>query len=371
MLLEDVLQRGRNNFDLLRLIAACMVVIGHSYAFYPQSGWDPLLVLTHHESTGSLAVFCFFLISGMLVSASWERDPVVWRYLLHRAARLWPALLVNTLLLALLIVPLWDSDRSYGQMLGLPQLWRWLLHVVLLGNAEVLAVPHSFVSSHLPYYPNPVVWTLPIELKAYLFVLVLGLIGSRDHAWRFWLAMALALAGLGQMTLHPSAIAFWADWGRRAIGYTAPPILLFLVGILLYRWRRQVPIHAWPVPLLGIAAYMLRDSVFGEALWLSTWMLLLLWLAAWPALRRWAPAEDRSYGVYLYAFPVQQMLACLSPHLNHWLSLILVLPATWTLAGWSWHFVERPALRWAQSYGAGRSLIRNSCLCPPPKQIGG
>ena len=57
---------------------------------------------------------------------------------------------------------------------------------------------------------------------------------------------------------------------------------------------------------------------------------------------------DFSYGVYVYAFPCQQMLAALlGKDLQPWsffgLSLLLVLP----LGVASWYLVERPALAWA------------------------
>ncbi len=348
--LDDVLLTGRNNFDLLRLCAALMVVVGHSYFFYPStSGWDPLLILTHHESTGSLAVFTFFLISGMLVSASWERDPRVLPFLGHRVMRLWPALLVNALLLTFLIVPLWSTDLSYGQALRNPALWHWFRHTLTLWSGGVILVPHAFLG--LPFKevsPNAVVWTLSLEFKAYLLVLAMGWSLAFTHTWRFILAMSLAFLALWWTFYHPPTLAVLADWGRLVPGYTAPPVLFFLFGVLLYRYRSRVLIYAWPLPFCALATYLARDTRCGEALLLVTWAWLILWLAAWPRLRVWIPAQDRSYGVYLYAFPVQQMLACLTPHLNHWLSLFLVLPTTWALAGWSWRFVEHPALLWVR-----------------------
>ncbi len=347
--LDDVLRAGRNNFDLLRLCAALAVVVGHSYVFYPRtSGWDLLLLLTHHESTGSLAVFTFFLISGMLVSASWERDPRVLAYLSHRIMRLWPALWVNTLLLTFLVVPLWSTDLSYGQALRNPSLWHWFRHTLSLWSGTVVPVAQAFLGLPFKATPNAVVWTLPLEFKAYLLVLAMGWGLAFQQTWRFILAMTLATLALAWTYLHPPALAVLADWGRLVPGYTAPPVLFFLFGVLLYRYRTRVVIHAWPLPLALLLTYLVRDRRGGEVVLLLTWTWLILWLAAWPRLRAWIPAQDRSYGVYLYDFPVQQMLACLTPHLNHWLSLFIVLPATWALAGWSWRFVEHPALLWVR-----------------------
>src|SRR6185312_16122994 len=78
--LSQTLVRGNNNFDLLRLIAALMVMLGHSYGI--QGGeMESMLRFSHLESFGSLAVYAFFMISGMLVSASFANQSSTFRFI--------------------------------------------------------------------------------------------------------------------------------------------------------------------------------------------------------------------------------------------------------------------------------------------------
>jgi peptidoglycan/LPS O-acetylase OafA/YrhL len=64
------------------------------------------------------------------------------------------------------------------------------------------------------------------------------------------------------------------------------------------------------------------------------------WLS-WPAFNR---IGDYSYGVYVYAFPIQQTLVERIPLIEPLPLFALALPATLAVAALSWHFVEAPAL---------------------------
>src|SRR5437879_4118713 len=91
--LADILQKGKNNFDMIRLLAALGVMFGHSFAIQPYHGTaEPILRFTGLEYSGSLAVYTFFLLSGILVTASAMRQKSPAEFFALRAARIWPAL---------------------------------------------------------------------------------------------------------------------------------------------------------------------------------------------------------------------------------------------------------------------------------------
>jgi len=58
-----------------------------------------------------------------------------------------------------------------------------------------------------------------------------------------------------------------------------------------------------------------------------------------------AGGGDVSYGLYIYAFPVEQALVALHPHLGWGALALSSLAATYVLALASWRLVERPSLR--------------------------
>jgi peptidoglycan/LPS O-acetylase OafA/YrhL len=64
---------------------------------------------------------------------------------------------------------------------------------------------------------------------------------------------------------------------------------------------------------------------------------------------------DYSYGIYVYAFPVQQTLIALLAPMSSWLLFALATPLTTALAVASWHAVEKPALRLKRAFGGSTS----------------
>lgn len=106
MLLAALLRRDRNNLDLFRLIAACMVIVAHAYPLSGVAQGDWVLKLLVHDNAGSLAVKLFFFLSGVVVTTSLltKGDPL--RFILARVFRIWPAMAVSILLCALILGPL-------------------------------------------------------------------------------------------------------------------------------------------------------------------------------------------------------------------------------------------------------------------------
>src|SRR5205823_1822192 len=98
---EERNQEAGDGFGLMRIAAALMVIVAHSFpiaAGLPDPTWHSRQV---DLSFGSGAVDIFFVISGYLVTASWIRDPHPFRFSVRRIARIWPGLLM------MLVVTTW------------------------------------------------------------------------------------------------------------------------------------------------------------------------------------------------------------------------------------------------------------------------
>jgi peptidoglycan/LPS O-acetylase OafA/YrhL len=123
----------------------------------------------------------------------------------------------------------------------------------------------------------------------------------------------------------------------------------FFSGVLAWVWRDRIPL-SWPLALAGVAAALLLPR--NNAAYLPVMQLTFSYLAMVAAFRlprvimrisRRLP--DYSYGIYIYAFPAQQLalgLGATTPLTNIMLGLVLTIP----LAAASWHFIEKPALAW-------------------------
>ena len=105
MLLANLLRRDRNNLDLFRLIAACMVIVAHAYPLTGAAQGDWVLKLLGHDNAGSLAVKLFFFLSGLVVTTSLLNKGYPLHFMLARIFRIWPAMSVTILLCALILGP--------------------------------------------------------------------------------------------------------------------------------------------------------------------------------------------------------------------------------------------------------------------------
>ena len=341
--LAATLVRGNNNFDLIRLLAALAVMLGHSYGFQAGSSFESMLAFTHLESFGSLAVYAFFMISGMLVSASFVQQRSAVKFIGLRAVRIWPAAMVCAVFIAVVVGPSFSRLPSAAYFSD-PQLFGWLFHNMSLLGRVGGPLPGLFDDSHAKSLVNAPVWTLPVELKCYLIVLAGGLLGALGSAWRTLALVALGAAIFAAFATHPSRYFSMGDFFTLQLGYSFYPVPFFLLGMLLHAFRASILLSWKPVVLLSAGYLALRYSVPGTVLFYTAFVYGVLWLASADALRKLKPRHDYSYGVYLYGFVVQQIVSVLYPAMNNYLAFAVALPFTLALAALSWHLVERPCL---------------------------
>lgn len=320
--------RGRDNaFDVLRLLGATLVLVSHSFALVGLA--EPML---GHSSLGAIGVEIFFAISGFLIAASWISEPRLRAFLVKRALRILPALFVTVMLSAFLLGPLL-STTSPGAYMSSSMPVRYVVEnmgAVMTGGTAVnvnYALPGVF-GGHPSDAVNGSLWTLPVEVRAYFFVILLGLTGILLR----WLWIPV-VAGLAFLVVAGSE--------------TELLLVLFLVASLLYVHRDRVPLHR------GIALAALAAWTFGA--WLehggalialaAPYLILYVAYRAPGAVRLLTRRGDVSYGLYLLAFPVQQVAVHLLPGLSALGLIAISLPITYLLATLSWRIVERPALR--------------------------
>lgn len=335
--LADAWRRGGNNFNLLRLVAAWLVIHGHAWAITDTPGGDVVARLTGTKFAGALAVDVFFVISGFLIAASLERHRPG-PYLLARALRLLPGLAVCVALSVLVLGPLLTTDPGYWRD---PRTWDYLWVNASLWSSRY------FLPGVFSGLPNPAVngslWTLPVEARLYLALLLAalaGLLAPRRYLPLWALGIAL-LAG----------IAWWRRPLPDHLANYAWCTAFFATGTLLWVLRDRVRLHGAPLLALLAAAALARGTPAFAAVYFALVGYGTLWLALvprWPRIRH----VDLSYGLYLYGWPAAQLVQTASPggpwHNTLWASLLAL-----GLATGSWFLVERPALRLkARLFGA-------------------
>ena len=282
----------RNNFDALRVIGAFLVLISHQFAL--SGRWEPRFVGDH--SFGNLGVLIFFSISGFLVTSSWTNDPHILRFVARRILRLAPALCVS----------------------------------IPLTLAVILTLGLNGFPENPRHLTNGSLWTIKYEIACYALLLIAGVATRRP-------AIALAVGVFGYFVVS----------GMQP-GYAVLPYLglFFSAGSLLqaYPYLRK-PLPTLLFLVMGSALVLVDQTKLGLAFIVPP-LTIAIGLRSWPGLRDVSAIGDLSYGIYIYAWPVQQIgVALLGRQKPYFELLSMTIPVTLALATVSWYLVERTALR--------------------------
>jgi len=342
--LEERVLASVNNFDVLRLVAATMVLVSHSF---PLSGHDEPFAAVLGLSLGGLGVLMFFAISGFLIAKSWCSDPRWKAFFIKRALRIMPGLIVAGLVAALVIGPLF-TDLSLGTYLTSAGIYEFLARNSLLFTFDQ-TLPGVFTTNVYTGVVNGSLWTLPLEVCAYGLLATLGVLGLLRRPWAVLALLAfltVVTSPYSGVKLNVAASPGGVDGGQLETG--ADLVAIFVASSALFLYRHWIPLH--PALFVAVVASFLlsRHTNLYVTVMIVAVPYAALFLAYWrPSRVRIVTRNgDLSYGIYIYAFPVQQAVAHLWDSDLHALTMIVVsLPVTYALAWLSWRLVESPALR--------------------------
>lgn len=328
-------------FDLLRIVAAVVVILSHAF---PLSGHpEPVATFLgdYGLTFGALAVATFFVISGFLITMSWNISPRAVPYAVKRLARIWPAFLIVVFAAAFVVGPL-VTTLSAREYFTNRQTWSYVAHNVFMSPIKY-HLPGVFGT--LPHHAvNGSLWTLPYEVLAYIGVLLLGLVGLMSKRavvlTMFIVALIVFRLDVASHRLHMNI-----DVGGMTFALLLGLGTWFLAGATLYLYRDRLP---WSY---SVAAGALAATVLGAATGEAVLFFVgFSYLVVFVGTRQWAGAErvhrfgDPSYGIYLYAFPIQQLLV-LAGIRGAWSLFLAATPITIVFGYASWHVIERPAMR--------------------------
>lgn len=348
----DGISIRHNSIGALRLLLAVLVIYTHAF-YLGGFGPEPLDRWGHGTMTaGYLAVQCFFVLSGWLVAISWCRQPRLGRFLWHRGLRIAPALWLCLAVTAFVFTPLlWltaEGPRTPFFQLE-PSAWGYVWHNLVQPRSQIAIGPFPSGGAWNGDW-NGSLWTLFYEGACYLMVAGLGLAGLLGR-WRrlgtgliaTLLVLHIITVVLPSGTLPVVLLRFYDTPGKLLT-------LHFLAGAVWAVWFRDLA----PRPRsLWVAAALLPVLVvswhFSAHLWLFPFLLPLIVLGLAQS-RLCVSFEKRvggdySYGLYLYGYPVQQILACYHVHdrgFTVYLASSLLLGLACAVA--SWHLLEKPAL---------------------------
>lgn len=346
------LSSGRDNhFNLIRLLAAAAVLVSHSFPLAGGEQAGEPLRSNLGMTLGEVAVVTFFCISGFFISMSQDRSRGTVDFFAARALRIFPGLTLVVLVCAFVIGPAF-TQLGTAQYLSDPQTYRYVLHNIALRTEFQL--PGLFQNNPFPGI-NGSLWTLFYEALLYVLVGVSGVLALfRDNRRFLGLLVIYLTAYIAFQWLQERSDTLAAMGQLDALFKWSLPFVLGMAG---YRYRERLHLRGWyAVPLLAIAALCLNRTGFYEA-FVLLWTYLVF-LAGFSARRLpFKLPGDYSYGLYIWAFPIQEILAHLLPGISPWQMMALAMPLSLVAAALSWHGLEKPCMAmrggWVERLEAG------------------
>jgi peptidoglycan/LPS O-acetylase OafA/YrhL len=337
--LADVLSPERNSFGLLRFAMATLVLISHSYLYSAGTSAAEPLDSWLGRSLGECAVQVFFLLSGVMVAQSFDRSRSIIDFAVARVLRIFPALIVCVLATSFLLGPI-VSSLSPADYLANPELYRYIAKTLTLSTGSA-TLPGVFDANAYAGYVNSSLWTLKYEVACYFGLALLGAAALFDQRWRSAAIIGLTvLVATVSLSLPSDPAAFGFIENLRYF------TVFFFGGVLAYLVRRHLPITGFALlPLFVLFAFSARTP-FAEV----CAALFLGYGALWAATKTFGPLRrlcnryDTSFGIYIFAGPIEQALLWLDPSLTPAAVALAAFAIVLPIAFASWIVIEKPSL---------------------------
>lgn len=348
--LASVTHSRDNNFNLIRFIAAAMVLVSHSFAL--RTGLEvnePLYRLG--MSLGGVAVDVFFVTSGFLITGSLLNRRGLVAFVWARILRIYPALIV-AVLFTVVVVGWYFTDLQAAEYFARPEIFKyvWKNATLVLGGYEGL--PGVFLRSPFPSAVNGSLWTLPWEVRMYAILLSLGIV-IRVTKLDGPTALRRAVVLLGVVSLAGHIVNHYLVLST-AIRLTLMLRLaaMFFIGASLYLLKERVLVSRRV--MVAMLCMLLLATTSRDLFYLCYHLFigyLVIGAAYLPSQRlhgfnKWG---DYSYGMYLYAFPIQQSVVALVPGISAVQYVMDSFVITFCLAFLSWHLIEKRSLKFKDS----------------------
>lgn len=313
-----------------------MVIYGHAAAI-TGGGGPPDLVgwLGWGGYSGDVAVDLFFITSGFLVTGSILRQRSVLTFLWARALRIVPGYAVCMLASAFVLGAL-STSLPLGEYMRNSETRDYVWRNLHFGTDLRWELPGVFIDNPQRSTVNGSIWTLPAEVRLYVWIALLGLCGVFSRRWLATLVLALLLlcSLVAPEMLCLGSVPEYPRWGG-----------LFVVGAACFVNRDRVPLHGGIAFACVCLAWALRATSYYPFAFAAAEVAFVFWFAygtRWYGFNRFG---DYSFGLYLWGFPMQQQLVAHQwPQLTTLTNAALGFGLALLIGIASWHLVEKPAL---------------------------
>lgn len=342
----------KNSFDFIRFFAAAMVVFSHSFALVGLG--EPLI---GGNTFGGTAVWIFFILSGFLIAASWDQYPRLNVFLAKRALRIFPGLAVM-IILTIVVCGLFYTSLSLVDYITNTSTITYLNNILLYNNQ--FSLPGVFTDNPFPKSVNGSLWTLAYEFTMYLTVAIIGI-------FNIYRKIGIVKIWAGLFVLQAIILIIGSDKFDFSIFYIrfdriVMLALMFMSGVMYHKLRKKIELRT-SFGFIALILYLTIVTLLPDITSLAAATLLvyaIFALGSNRALSSFGRYGDFSYGIYIYSFPIQQMLVASLGLSEPYMLFALALPISTVFAALSWWFVESKALKLKHKIPYDRYPVRQT-----------
>ena len=331
------------NLSWIRLLAAISVLFSHSFLIAEgDERNEPVESLTG-EILGIYGVFVFFIISGFLVTRSCLAAPSQKSYFWNRFLRVYPGYAASIIICLFVVCPLFTSPspENHGHPLSLFDDFArslFFLDNILLCDGAWFYRSQNGMGEVL----NGVYWTIKIEVILYIILALLKKLNLLKP--KFVLTLALGSTGLFLADKYPHFELWGLTFGMP--GFFAGSFLFLLMSKREFKFSTAL---VFIFLLLVSGFFGLLPKLFPL---LAAYPVLALGFLKLPDFDLKLRSADYSYGMYLFGWPVQQVLrSFVGNSMSGWTFFLLSVPLVFIFSTLSWQLIEKPCLRFKKSRG--------------------
>ncbi|MBN2689731.1 MAG: acyltransferase [Gammaproteobacteria bacterium] len=331
-----------NNFNLLRVIFASLVIYSHSYVLSLGVGYgkDPIEQMIG-LSLGALSVNAFFVVSGFLVTKSLLIRKNLFKYFLARFFRIYPGLFFAVLFSVFIVGVIFTRSSLFYYFTHKGATLHYIWHNITLTGDLKFGLPGVFLKNPLPRSLIIPIWTLPWEIKMYISLALFGVLGIMKKPF-FMLVMTVIFT-----------VVFFANdafslFHGRYIHDLLQFLTFFYLGSCFYLFRDNI-ILGTRFFLLSIILVVFSFKFFWFKylfyLFSVYWVFFLAYVPSGKIIRGYNKFGDYSYGLYIYGFMIQQSIVAIYTGVTPIKLFVLAFGVTLIIAVLSWHNIESRFLR--------------------------
>ncbi len=337
------LQPNNNNFGFLRLFFASLVIVSHSPEIIDQNRSREILTnIFGTISFGELAVDSFFLISGYLILKSFYSTSTVKSYFTKRILRIYPGFIVASLFCIFVVTPL---AGGLSLILNLhPTDWLTAFTKLLILDSPAV---DGLLMGNEPFALNGAMWSVWLEFLCYASIPVFFLLGLHKKPLYIVVTITTASLFLFLLITHKD---IWLPYPLRISAYLSTRLLsAFLIGGAFYYfrdkiiWTRNLSLASFALLIVCLNYKYTAELgyfVFGGYLIFNFALNYKNKI-----LNQIGTKNDISYGVYLYAWPIQMLIVQRYPEISPILMTLITMACVAVLGYLSWIYIEQPFIK--------------------------